>query len=363
MIRVANARATHPFPIAKIKLRYVVRPVVADGFKRSDSDPVREYLSRAQLKGDRPSSGAAGTKPWPKPPAAPKSPPAAAVGASPPSATTEGVAQPLNRDGQAAAGADPRSRPTAGAVRLTSLFEVPAPARPLSSADAGGGSETSAPAASEREPMLSAEDVAAVSDDDAHDPGKALAARPEDLSSEQEAHRARRRQEQTDDEWSRRQALLRAEPDSGRVRSSVIQREGDSLAAREPAEDLGSIERATVADIHFAQAHQHEALAQAGGLLVAGLLGANMGEEDRRFPIAEAVQGELAFSGDRGADGRSITDAPPQEGEPPEGIEDLAVGLAREPAEQSPYHNHDHPWRGELRFEEPEPDRDREIGE
>jgi hypothetical protein len=365
MIRVANARATHPFPIAKIKLRYIERPVVADGFKRSDADPVRQYLSRAQLKGDRPSSGVAGTKPTPKPPAAPKSPPAPAAGTSPPPATTEAVAHPLDREGQVASGADPRLRPTAGAVRLTSLFEVQAPTRAVGPADVGGDTATSAPAASEREPMLSAEDVAAVSDDDTYDPGKALAARPEDLTNEQEAHRARRRQEQTDDEWSRRQALLRAEPDTGRVRLSVLQREGDILAVREPAEDLGSIERATVADIHYAQEHQHEALAQAGGLLVAGLFGANMGEEDRPPPIAEAVQGELAFSSERVADSRSIADAAPEDGDASEGIEDLAVGLP--PAAPAPqqHQNHGHHWRDEHGLEEaePEPDRDREIGE
>ena len=363
MIRVANARATHPFPIAKIKLRYVERPVVADGFKKSDADPVREYLNRAQLRGDRPSAGKAAAQPPPKPPAAPKSPPAAAEGTSPPAATTEEVAQPPKREGQAVSGADPRSRPTAGAVRLSSLFEAQTPTRDGSTADAGVDPVTSAPAASEREPMLSAEDVAAVSDDDAHDPGKALAARPEDLSNEQEAHRARRRQEQTDDEWSRRQALLRAEPDSGRDRLSVIQREGDILAAREAAEDLGSIERATVADIHYAQEHQHEALAQAGGLLVAGLLGANMGEEDTVSEPVEVIQGELASSNERVADGRSV-DAVlvVDDADAFEGIEDLAVGLPPTP-EAAPHHQHGHHWADEHTLDEPEADRDREIGE
>ena len=246
----------------------------------------------------------------------------------------------------------------------SSLFEGHTPTGDVSTADARVDPVTSAPAASEREPGLSAEDVAAVSDDDTHDPGKALAARPEDLTNQQEAHRARRRQEETDDEWSRRQALLRAEPDADRGRLSVIQREGDILAAREATEDLGSIERATVADIHYAEEHQHEALIQAGGLLVAGLLGANMGEEDAVSEPEEVVQGELAFSNERGADSRSVDTAlDVDDADGFEGIQDLEVGLPPPTPEAAPHHHHGHPWAGEHALDEPEADRDREIGE
>jgi len=267
MIRVANARPTHPFPIAKIKLRYIERPVVADGFVSSDADPVREYLNRAQLKGGRSSPGPNGRGDAPGRPTGPR--------------------PPRNGGGGAATGADPRSRsgPPPGdgrqAATFASLFK---PTAQTSGADANDARSEAAPAAaqtaSEREPGLNAEDVAETGDDSAHDAGKDLAARSEDLLTQQEAHRVRRRQEETDDEWSRRQALLRAEPDTDRRGLSGIQREGEGLAAREATEDLGAIERATLADIHFAQAHQHESLVQAGNLLVAGLLGANMGEAD-----------------------------------------------------------------------------------
>jgi type IV secretory pathway TraG/TraD family ATPase VirD4 len=362
MIRVANARATHPFPIAKIKLRYVERPVVADGFKKSDADPVREYLNRAVLKGDRPSSGPAGRKQTPEPPAGPTPRPngEGAAGQIDP-----GVIEPPKPEGSGSPIADPRThaRPAAAeedVTEFTHLFT----AAVQTQVDDAGDTEGEAPAASEREPGLSAEDVAAVSDDDALDPGKALAARPEDLSNQQEAHRARRRHEETDDEWSRRQALLRAEPDADRGRLSVIQREADILAGRVATEDLGAIERATVADIHYAQEHQHEAISQAGDLLVAGLLGANMGEEDAFSEPEEVIQGELAFSHERGADSRSVDTAlDVEDADGFDGIQDLEVGLPPPTPEAAPHHHHGHHWAGEHVLDEPEADRDREIGE
>ena len=293
MIRVANARATHPFPIAKIKLRYVERPVVADGFKKSDADPVREYLNRALLKGDRPPSGPTVRKPPPQTPAGPAPRPKGEGGAG---QIDPAAVQPPKPDGLGSPIADPspRARPPAAEADVAEVAAWFTPSTQNLVADAGD-TDNEAAAASEREPGLNAEDVAAVSDDDANDPGKALAARPEDLTNQQEAHRVRRRQEETDDEWARRQALLRAEPDADRGRLSVIQREGDILAAREATEDLGSIERATVADIHYAEEHQHEALTQAGSLLVAGFLGANMGVEDGVPRSAWSCSGRSRF--------------------------------------------------------------------
>jgi len=372
MIRVANARATHPFPIAKIKLRYVERPVVADGFKKSDADPVREYLIRALLKGDRPSSGTTGTKLPRGPATAPRSPPKSDGGTSATAPSVSRMAEPPRREGEGEVITDPRSRSTAApstnvpAAVLVSLFRGTNQTQAASAGDADNA-PVAAQATSEREPGLTAEDVAAVSDDDTHDPGKSLVARPEDLTNQQEAHRARRRQEETDDEWSRRQALLRGEPDADRGRLSVIQREADILAGRVATEDLGAIERATVADIHYAQEHQHEAISQAGDLLVAGLLGANMGDEDAFSEPAEVVQGEFAFSNERGADGRSVDAAlDVEDADGFEGIEDQQVGLqppTPDPAPHHRHHHHDHPWRGEHTLDEPEADRDREIGE
>ena len=162
---------------------------------------------------------------------------------------------------------------------FASLFKPGAPPQVADANDTSSGvAPAAAQTASDRETGLNAEDVAESSDDGLHDVGKDFTARPEDLLTLQEAHRARRRQEESDDEWSRRQALLRAEPDPARRGVLVVQKESERLAVREATEDLGAIERATVADIHFAEEHQHEALIQAGGLLVAGMLGANMGE-------------------------------------------------------------------------------------
>jgi hypothetical protein len=364
MIRVANARATHPFPIAKIKLRYVERPVVADGFMPSDADPVREYLNRALLKGDRPNPNPKGDKPQPDRPGGPKTPPRTGGAVAAPTATLNEMARLPAQEGKGTSAPDPRSEPAPGVAArkaaLTSLFDRSKPGRVAGGVDPSGASVAPAEAVSGREPVLSAEEVAAVAD---HDPAKALAARPEDLNNEQEAHRARRRQEQTDDEWTRRQALLRAEPDADRGRLSVIQREAEVLAAREATEDLGSIERATAADIHYAQEHQHEALTQAGGLLVAGLFGANLGDAALDPEGIEGVQGELALFHDGVADRRFVTDEGlgTNDADGGEGIEDLAVGLA--PPDPAAQHHHDHDWRGDHTFTEPEADRELEIGE
>ena len=367
MIRVANARATHPFPIAKIKLRYVERPVVADGFNRSDADPVREYLNRALLKGDRPPPRPPAPPPS-KSPDEPGSPPSGggSAAASPPAVVP---ARPLEPGEGRGPVADPRSRPHPAAgfegqsAALASLF-------PRARQTRGGGVDTvdapatAAQAASEREPGLKAEDGAGASESDAHDPGKDLAARPQDLSTEQEAHRVRRRQEETDDEWSRRQALLRAEPDSDRGRLSVIQREGDSLGGREVGEDLGAIERATAADLLYAEAHRHEALTQAGDLLVAGLFGANTGVEGPVPAPPEGVQGEPAHLRDPLGPSRILSEAAlaSDDAGVAEGIIDLAVGsLASVPDLEAAHHRGQH-GRADHPFDEPQADRDLEIG-
>ena len=366
MIRVANARATHPFPIAKIKLRYVERPVVADGFMPSDADPVREYLNRALLKGDRPNPDPKGDKPQPDRRGGPKTPPRTGGGIAAPTAPLDEVVRSPAQEGKGTSAPDPSSQPAPGVAArkavLTSLFDRSKPGRAAGGVDPSVASVAPAEAASGPEPTLSAEDVAAVADDD-HDPAKALAARPEDLNNGQEAHRARRRQEQTDDEWTRRQALLRAEPDADRGRLSVIQREAEVLAAREATEDLGSIERATAADIHYAQEHQHEALTQAGGLLVAGLLGANLADAAPAPEGIEGVQGELALFQDRVTDRWSTSDEALEinDAHAAEGIEDLAVGLPL--PDSAAQHRHDHDWRGDHPITEPEADRDLEIGE
>ena len=360
MIRVANARASQPFPIAKIKLSYIERPVVADGFRKSDADPVREYLGRALLKGDGPTPGPNSPRGRPDGPVGPKPPPRTGGGGAAPAAEVEPT-RTAGPEGRAAIAAGP-PQPSVAAhqVVLSSLFKPATPVRPEAAAVTVEGSPAEAP--SEREPTLSADDAAA--SDDAHDSEKVLAARPEDLTSEQEAHRIRRRREDTDDEWARRQALLRAEPETDRGRLSVIQREGEILATREPAEDLGAIERATLADIHYAEAHRHEVIAQAGGLLVAGLLGANMVEGDYGPVEADPVQGELALPSEAAAESRQVVDRAldADDGDDSEGIEDLAVGLTSPAPDVELQHRHHHHWRGDHWLDEPEADREPEIG-
>jgi len=330
MIRVANARATHPFPIAKIKLRYVDRPVVAEGFLPSDADPVRQYLNRAVLKGGRPQGG-------PTPQSGPTWGPVGPGRAGASGATADGEA-PAPR---ASPAVDPRSRTASGgptqAEGFTSLFSGARRAQPGGPTPADGGVGKPEDS-SQRQPALNTDDPGAASDE-AHAPGKAMAARPEDLDGELEAHRSRRRKEEADDEWTRRQALLRSDPDADRSRLSVIQREGDVLAAREATEDLGAIERATAADIHWAEQHQHEAMGQAGQLLVAGLLGANLGPGEADAEPKESL--DEAF----------ILSAPQADGSPP--LEPGGAGRHR-------HHHHD---LDDLSRDEPGPDRNLEIGE
>ena len=292
MIRVSNARATKPFPIAPIRLEYVPRKDVATGFVRAEADPVRAYISQQVARAGGGAQGGGKESPGPGDSQSPTKPePDAPQGGPAPEALTTTTKLPVDEPVTAVTtNAEPDEPPPDNpapdnpapdkpapdkpapdkpapdkAVEATSslrqatkrLFRPIAPEAIRGRPDEGRDEPTAvearlqdeavpSPAQASVDPNpqaaqvgggpepemqasdVSGEDGAAASGE----PGVQKEMRPRrvDLPTE-EAERLRRREEEDETYRNMRTADLRRDPDrhSDGARTSVMQREGEML--------------------------------------------------------------------------------------------------------------------------------------
>ena len=323
MIRVSNARASKPFPIAPIKLEYIARKEVATGFVQAAADPVRDYIARqvsrsADRRGNRgPDSQQKGdpTAPTglgPKPPAngPPQGEPAqvAERATSAPAVATRVPASARGPKVDQAVDIAALFRPLGTIARRPEGENTTAPATSTEGAadvasqsgpaDAAGQTEARSGQADGGgpEPALETSDVPGAGEDEgAAEPGTQKEMRPRriDLPND-ESERLRRREEEDETYRNMRTAELRREPDSDRTRTSVMQREGEMLREEEGrGEYLGSLDTATQAEVAYAEQHRHEILETIVEVGVGGVVGGNVDFRDGSLAgAADEVQSQ-----------------------------------------------------------------------
>ena len=272
IIRVSNVRRSGPFPIAPIKIAYVPRDKRTPGFVPKPTDPVDDYLNRLRRRFDERDDSA---------------PPDAG------SSAVQAVEEPSKPSAKALAGieaarpqtpgAEPRGgpptgvkaapKPAPGIAALAGLARNGAGVDNAAVGAAAAGGDTGGPRPTmDMAPTLGVEED---DEDDTDDRDKHLVARPVDLPTVQAEMLRRRNEEDQAVRLEKGHADRRhdaAEP----TRTSVWQKEGDIL--RGPGEGAERLfgETVTAGEIHYAEAHRHQALNAAVGLAVSGLLGTNV---------------------------------------------------------------------------------------
>lgn len=245
MIRVANARPTAPFPVARIKVAITPRAPVAPGFVPKSEDPVKAYLAARLRRGGK-GDGSAGAMRTGTPPAGP---------------SPQGAATPRVRSG---------GRPAARPV-------VAPPALPF---DAAAETSVAAQAQSGHQARLEPEAVGIADDEEAPiAQGREKLPKADDLPTE-EARRLQAKAYEDAVRFLQRTAAARAEVDLDRLTVNLQRQETLSVLAPEedatPQTLLGVQDTATIEDVAQAIAHRGEGLSEAAALIISLALGVDV---------------------------------------------------------------------------------------